>query len=338
VRNDPIPQLNLGDIVVNTASITQILSDYDLANNIFVSTETAQGAYDPNDKNESHNGTLTTAQASDQDWLYYLIRFQNTGTDTAFNIKVRDTLDNNLDFSSLQMIDASHDQQLSILGDKHLQWDFDDILLVDSLTNEPLSHGYIYYRIKPVAGLILGDMIENSASIYFDFNPPIVTNNHITTVSDDRSCLSCINNALHFDGIDDYIQSTSPLNGDVDYTIEAWFQSENTSSSDYHRIIGFTNFEFEIADANGVLQFYDGQSWQSTGLNIRDNQWHHVAVTRSGSQYIVLVGGNELLNYSSPHIVNFTGDMFIGKRFGPTLELWNGKIDEVRIWDNARSN
>jgi hypothetical protein len=57
-----------------------------------------------------------------------------------------------------------------------MEFKFDNILLPDSNINEPMSHGYISYRIKPKSTLITGDTIRNSASIYFDFNPPIITN------------------------------------------------------------------------------------------------------------------------------------------------------------------
>jgi hypothetical protein len=48
--------------------------------------------------------------------------------------------------------------------------------------NEPLSHGFIRYRIKPNSNLVLNDQIRNSAAIYFDFNAPVITNTAITTV------------------------------------------------------------------------------------------------------------------------------------------------------------
>ena len=59
---------------------------------------------------------------------------------------------------------------------------FQDIHLVDSFHNEPQSHGYITYRIKPKNNLVIGDVINNSASIYFDFNAPVITNTQKTKV------------------------------------------------------------------------------------------------------------------------------------------------------------
>jgi hypothetical protein len=60
---------------------------------------------------------------------------------------------------------------------------FNNILLPDSNTNELLSHGFVKYRIQPKSSLVLGDMIENEAYIYFDFNAPILTNTTTTIVA-----------------------------------------------------------------------------------------------------------------------------------------------------------
>jgi hypothetical protein len=38
------------------------------------------------------------------------------------------------------------------------------------------SHGYIQFKIKPKPGFAIGDIIPNTASIFFDFNPAIITN------------------------------------------------------------------------------------------------------------------------------------------------------------------
>jgi hypothetical protein len=56
------------------------------------------------------------------------------------------------------------------------------ILLPDSAVNGPASHGYITYRIRPQTTLMIGDVIENSASVYFDNNALIKTNTVKTTV------------------------------------------------------------------------------------------------------------------------------------------------------------
>jgi len=54
--------------------------------------------------------------------------------------------------------------------------------LPDSNVNEPASHGFFNFKIEHKAGIPLPTIIENTAAIYFDFNPPIVTNNTLHTI------------------------------------------------------------------------------------------------------------------------------------------------------------
>ena len=133
-------------------------------------------AYDPNDKlvepsfEEHDNYTLFG------DSLVYTLRFQNTGTDTAFNILLTDDLDENLDRSSFEVIAASQPYEAKIDSEKRLSFYFNDILLPDASTNEPGSHGFVKYRVLPEGDLPENQPIHNKADIYFDFNPPIRTN------------------------------------------------------------------------------------------------------------------------------------------------------------------
>ena len=139
-----------------------------------------RGSYDPNDKQLlSGNNAVAGIQE-----MEYLIRFQNTGTDTAFTVEVRDTLNPKFDLGSLETIQASHDYQLKIEENRVVSWKFENILLVDSFTNEPLSHGFINFKIKTKYPVLPEEKIDNSAAIYFDFNEPIITNN--TTLCAER--------------------------------------------------------------------------------------------------------------------------------------------------------
>ncbi len=131
-------------------------------------------AYDPNDKLVSPNRNFNEVLFDET--LIYTVRFQNTGTDTAFNVVIKDQLDANLDWSTFTPITASHSYDVTISDGGLLEFSFRDILLPDSLVNEPASHGFLKYSIEPKSGLSENTIIENTADIYFDFNPPIVTN------------------------------------------------------------------------------------------------------------------------------------------------------------------
>lgn len=168
----------LGDQLVSNASITPAQGDINPTDNFATLTSTVVGSYDPNDKAVDQPAII-----QGDEWLGYKIRFQNTGTDTAFNIVVRDTLDLDLDLSTFEMLSASHGYQLNINEDREAVWSFANILLPDSGANQELSNGEILYRVKPNQALVPGTLVENTAAIYFDFNAPIITNTTVNAIA-----------------------------------------------------------------------------------------------------------------------------------------------------------
>ncbi|MDO6391282.1 IPT/TIG domain-containing protein [Pontibacter sp. BT731] len=135
-------------------------------------------SYDPNDKLVTPVGRTEEFYTPTNTALKYKIRFQNTGTDVAYRIVVVDTLSEHLDLSTLQLGATSHPSRVEVSGKGQpvLTWTFDNIMLPDSTANEPGSHGYIQFSIKPKADLAEKTLVENFADIFFDFNSPIRTN------------------------------------------------------------------------------------------------------------------------------------------------------------------
>jgi uncharacterized repeat protein (TIGR01451 family) len=140
------------------------------------------GSYDPNDKRGFPLGWKDAHYVERNQELEYMIRFQNTGTDTAFTVVVRDTISYLLDVASVRPGASSHPYAFQVSGEGVLTFRFDNILLVDSATNEPASHGYVLFNIAQQPDLPLGTIIENDAAIYFDYNEPIITNTWVYTV------------------------------------------------------------------------------------------------------------------------------------------------------------
>ncbi|MGK4566131.1 T9SS type A sorting domain-containing protein [Flavobacterium sp. 3HN19-14] len=171
----PIPAVNIGDLITNNATITAPSNDIHIANNTFVNTQTAVAAYDPNNKLEAHGSKIGIDQFSQNDYLYYTINFQNTGTAHASNVRLEDFLDVRLDETSIRMVSASHDYVMERVNNKII-WRFDYIQLPGIAENEELSKGYVMFMIKLKPGFAAGDVVPNSASIYFDTNPAIDTN------------------------------------------------------------------------------------------------------------------------------------------------------------------
>ncbi len=140
--------------------------------------------YDPNSI-EVDQDTLTIAELSNSPFLEYTINFQNVGTDTATNVRIENLISSNLDLQTLEILGTSHTMDIhyiSINNPRLLKFQFDNIFLPDSNIDEPASHGFITYIIKPISTLIAGDSIPNTADIYFDFNAPITTNTALTRI------------------------------------------------------------------------------------------------------------------------------------------------------------
>jgi uncharacterized repeat protein (TIGR01451 family) len=147
-----------------------------------VYTSNLRCSYDPNDKQVSPDREGDENHTLFGESLEYTIRFQNTGNDTAFNITIVDYLDHKLDWSSFQLIASSHTVRPLIHNDGKMEFQYENILLPDSTTNEPGSHGFVKFGINEKPGLPENSIIENSAEIYFDFNPPIYTNTVASTM------------------------------------------------------------------------------------------------------------------------------------------------------------
>jgi len=147
-------------------------------------TQTVSCSFDPNDKQVFPVGQGQLNYVTMDEWLTYQIRFQNTGTDTAFRVVIIDTLDAALDLNTFTLLGSSHPVQVTMRPGNEVSFIHDNILLPDSNVNEPASHGYVLYRIKGLATNPDPTMVYNTAYIYFDLNSPVQTNTTLTTFSD----------------------------------------------------------------------------------------------------------------------------------------------------------
>ncbi|MBK9526278.1 MAG: T9SS type A sorting domain-containing protein [Bacteroidetes bacterium] len=140
-------------------------------------TTVVRCSFDPNDKAVTPEGVDDVMHYTLlSDSLDYLIRFQNSGNDTAFTVFIRDTIDVSLDLSTFELLASSHTVEVEIDSNRAVTFLYNNILLPDSNVDEPNSHGYVRYRIHPMANLPDPTRIENQAFIYFDQNPAIETN------------------------------------------------------------------------------------------------------------------------------------------------------------------
>jgi uncharacterized repeat protein (TIGR01451 family) len=167
-------------------SVTMVALDAS-GNIAFTSTDSnvhvVSCSMDPNEKHVQPEGIFSQHYTLKTDELLYTIIFQNTGTDTAYTVIIRDTIDNNLDLNTLQVFSSSAavNTEISLLT-RVAKFTFNNILLVDSNHNEPASHGFIRYSIRAKQGVADNTIVYNNAGIYFDFNLPVITNTTYNTL------------------------------------------------------------------------------------------------------------------------------------------------------------
>jgi hypothetical protein len=179
--------LQPGDSVCFTLVVNPIAGDVNPANNILHWCVPAFVSFDPNAKDVLPRGTGPLGYVPQQTTFDYRIQFQNTGTSPARNIFVLDTLDADLDLSTLVITGSSHLMQPQILPNHILKFNFTDINLPDSTSDAANSHGWVSYRIKAKSFLPNLTPIQNKAGIYFDFNAPVITNSTLNTIYDPSS-------------------------------------------------------------------------------------------------------------------------------------------------------
>ncbi len=173
-QSDPV----VGGDILSVSATCSISADETPLDNTFVLHQTVVNSFDPNDKICLEGATITPEMVGK--YVHYMIRFENTGTANAQNIVVKDMIDTaKFDLSSLVPLDGSHPFLTRTSGNK-VEFIFENINLpFDDANND----GYVAFKIKTKPTLVLGDTFSNTASIYFDYNFPIVTEPAVTAIA-----------------------------------------------------------------------------------------------------------------------------------------------------------
>jgi hypothetical protein len=159
--------------------------------------------------------------------------------------------------------------------------------------------------------------------------------------------------ALRFDGIDDYIDVSNEaafnLTGGI--TVAAWIKVA-AFDHDSQAIVTKGNSAWRLQRSSNT----DCIEFACTGLsptaslvgsiNVNDGQWHHVAgvydamgydPTGSSHNFFLYVGGQLDASASTFGFTLNNSRVMIGNNAESTGRLWNGWIDDVRIYDRALS-
>ncbi|MBO2007716.1 LamG-like jellyroll fold domain-containing protein [Hymenobacter negativus] len=163
--------------------------------------------------------------------------------------------------------------------------------------------------------------------------------------------LSCVtaNNALNFDGADDYVRGTTPLPALTALTLEGWvYQEANSGLRTLLNGDDFPGGAVHIHMTNGAMQFtVNGSSpsdyYASTGVAL--NTWAHVAVVYTstggaGGTVKFYLNGAPLNTVSAASTVAIASQNYsVGAWFsGGPQRFFDGSLNELRVWSVARTD
>lgn len=205
--------------------------------------ETITCSYDPNDIHVDPKGYLDEGFILNGTPLEYTINFQNTGNDYAYNVEILNQLSENMDVSTFELLEWSHEVFAYVDENKVIHFIFPGIYLTYSDINLMESMGYVRYRILPLPDLDGGTPLPNSAEIYFDNNPAIYTNTVINTIFD------C--NMMGNLELEDAVICTGSI---LEFTPDLFYVDEFVWTINGNQVSANSSYVFEATDT-GVFDF-----------------------------------------------------------------------------------
>ncbi|MDF2460748.1 MAG: hypothetical protein K0S68_151, partial [Candidatus Saccharibacteria bacterium] len=154
------------------------------------------------------------------------------------------------------------------------------------------------------------------------------------------------NSALRFNGTatGSAAVATTAYNTQA-FTAETWVKAEATGIYGGEILSNGNNYGVRLLP-DGNLRFYVHtgnyvwKNYETTGVNLKDNVWHHVAVTKSATTAQIYIDGVLKQTFSAPEAVAYTiGNNLVIGRHGDGDNNFNltGTVDEFRIWNTVRT-
>lgn len=330
-----------------TSNLVNILPHNDANPVVDIFCGIVTGSYDPNDKTGYPLGLGTTHDIVPNQEIEYVIRFQNTGTDTAFTVVIRDTLSTDLDIFSVRSGVSSHPYSFRMYGPRVLEWTFNNIMLPDSNVNEPLSNGFVTFKVNQKSNLPIGTVIENGASIYFDFNAPIFTNVYFHTID-------TMKNYVNWDGEETIVDTACNefVLNNYSYTKSGVYWQpiyNNQLDSLYKLNLVVYDTEIELAKNNSKLAILNADSLYSyQWLDCLNGNVYIEGATgvtyyppSHGSYAVEIIRGNcvdtsNCINFEHPNPQNELGIFVFPNPTADNITIAknNTKEIQIRVFDN----
>ena len=239
-----------------------------------------------------------------------------------------------------------------------LNWDADDLknpqdssgTSTENISGGGLEQGYkhgslteglvAYYPLDSGSGsTAVDEALGNDGTINPGSNGNASTDEMWTTNS--KIGLSC----LGFDGSDDYIEAPNSSSLDItgdNITMSAWVYLNAQPSNNKDMVLNKEN-EYELAvNTSGhitwAIRRNGNWSWIDTGVSISTGAWNLIMVTYDGEEVKTFKNGSLGHTYSLSGELDSTDKPFtVGWRGSKGESPWNGKLDDVRIYDRPLS-
>lgn len=293
-------------------------------------------------------GTASTIRVDDDSWHYISVVLDKSSD--LVKIYIDGVLNNTGDASAIG--DTDNSNNFFIGADNGNQYWFDGLIDEVKIYNFALAEDEIRLDYNAGSALNFGTGIEedtsdnpvgywkldeNSGSTAYDSG----SGGNNGTITGATAVSGRINGARNFSGTNDKVQTSDPIiTGTGDFTIEAWINSSVSSSTDY--IAGnygadscLDGVEFYTTTSN-TLRVYISGSVSSTGT-FNTNTWYHVAVTRSSGSIKLYINGAQDGSGTLSSSIGGNCNLAIGNGPNYTSERFEGKIDEVKAYNYARS-
>ncbi|MCF8272313.1 MAG: T9SS type A sorting domain-containing protein [Flavobacteriaceae bacterium] len=144
-------------------------------------------------------------------------------------------------------------------------------------------------------------------------------------------------NALDFDGIDDYIGPAGSINSTNSITVEAWINTTNIASQTFPPVLSISQMcSLELSGNN--IAFWvltNNGNYSSTQYTINDGQWYHVAGTYDGNIIQLYINGVQQTSVTTggANFLTNIGSWLIGHSFDN--RFYKGQIDGVRVYNRV---
>ena len=268
-------------------------------------------SYDPNDLTATPEGYEAPHFALAGDRLQYRVRFQNTGNLPAEDVRIVGALDpTKFDLSTFAPLYGSAPFVTCLLNNGTIDFTFNDIYLPDATNNEPESHGFVVYEVRLQPGVNPNDVVLNQASIYFDSNPAIITNETYHTIFDCSSFSDMTGNTVLCEGEILDLSAEQPYVESYAWSVDAIAMSSSSSMNEAALSTGLHTVSLTIANPLcGETQLMDVMVHALPAISI---PWGDATVCE---------GDAVVLNATAEGTIVWTNNMSNGSNYTPTADV-----------------